>query len=67
MVVKYGTMPAKQNGQPFHMLYENELMKEIENFRYENRIPSRAETIKALVRLGLTASKGEKRGKAAPK
>jgi Arc/MetJ-type ribon-helix-helix transcriptional regulator len=43
--------------KPIHMLYENELLAEIEDYRYKNRFPSRAEAIKALVRRGLDSEK----------
>lgn len=57
------TMPPpkpKTDKIPIHMLYERELMKEIEDFRYKNRFPTRVETITALVRLGLDAAKKPK-------
>lgn len=41
---------------------DDALMNQIEDFRYQSRIPSRVEAIKTLVRLGL--GKGEKRAKA---
>lgn len=70
MDVRYETdMPTvKQTGQPIHIVIPEDLMTGIEDFRYQNRIPSRAETIKALVRLGLAARTGSspvpgKRGK----
>jgi metal-responsive CopG/Arc/MetJ family transcriptional regulator len=46
---------ANQNAatKPIHMLLEQDLLEQIENFRYSNRYPTRVETIKALIKRGL--------------
>ena len=35
------------------MLFETSLIKEIEDYRFQNRYPTRVEAIKALIKLGL--------------
>jgi len=43
-----------------HMLYENDLLEQIEDYRFKNRFPTRAEAVKALIKLGLEATKKSK-------
>jgi metal-responsive CopG/Arc/MetJ family transcriptional regulator len=47
-------------GKAIHMVYENDLLEEIEDYRYRNRFPTRVDAIKALLR---TALASEKKGK----
>ena len=42
------------------MLYENDLLELIEDYRFKNRFPSRAEAVKALIKLGLEVAKKNK-------
>lgn len=39
--------------QYINVLIDSEMLKQIEDYRFENRLPSRTEAIRALVRLGL--------------
>lgn len=41
---------------PFHMTYEDSLMRQIDDFRFEFRYLTRAAAIKDLVRAGLKAA-----------
>ena len=50
--------PSK--AKAIHMVYEPGLLKEIEDYRYRNRFPTRVEAIKALLKAGLTSEKKEK-------
>lgn len=43
--------------KPIHMHLETELVKQIEDYRYANRFPTRVEAIKALLRAGLSTAK----------
>jgi hypothetical protein len=55
-------MPPKnhQTTQAIHLLLENELLEQIEDFRFKNRFHTRIETIKALLKLGLQGGKNAK-------
>ena len=43
----------------FTMALPRTLLERIDNYRYKNHIPSRAEAVRHLVELGLKAGKGE--------
>ncbi len=36
-----------------HMQLDGELLKDVDDYRYQNRFPARSEAVKALLRLGL--------------
>ena len=44
----------------FCLTVDEELLKEIEDFRFENRYPSRSAATLALIRLGLQTLKNER-------
>lgn len=54
------TAPEPPRSKAVHMLYESELLEQLEDYRFRNRFPSRAEAIKALLRKAL---EGESAGK----
>jgi metal-responsive CopG/Arc/MetJ family transcriptional regulator len=43
--------------KPIHMLMEQTLLDQIEEFRFKHRFHTRVETIKALLKLGLETDK----------
>lgn len=47
------TQPVEESTKAIHMLFETSLIKEIEDYRFQNRYPTRVEAIKALIKLGL--------------
>jgi metal-responsive CopG/Arc/MetJ family transcriptional regulator len=42
------------------VVIDKDLLKKVEDFRYDNRIPSRSETIRELIKKGLKTSKKKK-------
>jgi hypothetical protein len=45
---------AKEETMAMHMLIEKSLVKQIEDYRFQYRYPTRIEAVKALIRYGLT-------------
>jgi len=43
------------------LVMEEDLMQRIEDFRYENRIPTRSEAVRQLIKRGLPKSKKPKK------
>lgn len=59
--MKHMPPTAKPNSTPIHIVLENDLLGEIEDFRFKNRFHTRIETLKALLRLGLQNDKGSRK------
>ncbi|MCI5754132.1 MAG: ribbon-helix-helix domain-containing protein [Clostridiales bacterium] len=51
----------------YTVIVDEELLKEIDDFRFENRYPSRSAATLALIRLGMKALKKEQEQKKAKK
>ena len=51
---------AAEKGRNLLVLFPESLLKEIDDYRYENRVPSRAEAIRTLVTAGLARKPAEK-------
>ena len=58
-------MPTKK--PRYTVIVDEELLKEIDDFRFENRYPSRSAATLALIRLGMKALKKEQEQKKAKK
>ena len=58
-------MPTKK--PRYTVIVDEELRKEIDDFRFENRYPSRSAATLALIRLGMKALKKEQEQKKAKK
>ena len=58
-------MPTKK--PRYTVIVDEELLKEIDDFRFENRYPSRSAATLALIRLGMKALKKEQEQKKANK
>ena len=58
-------MPAEK--PRYTVIVDEELLKEIDDFRFENRYPSRSAATLALIRLGMKALKKEQEQKKAKK
>ena len=58
-------MPTKK--PRYTVIVDEELLKEIDDFRFENRYPSRSAATLALIRLGMKALKIEQEQKKAKK
>lgn len=58
-------MPTKK--PRYTVIVDEELLKEIDDFRFENRHPSRSAATLALIRLGMKALKKEQEQKKAKK
>lgn len=50
-------MDKPSDGQYVNILFDQELLKSIEDFRFEHRVPTRTEAIRRLIQAGLIHDK----------